>query len=96
MLSVYYQFPNQVKIELVSEMHIQCYDYGPFDTPIEKLLQDFSQASGKQKHTIRQMICDQCEFYANTIGYNEDIANLISYDTLANDIEHTLLQAIQQ
>lgn len=95
-MEIYYQLPNKVGLELISEIHIQCYGFGPFDTPIEVLLETYLQASGKQKHTIRQMICDQCEFYANTIGYNEDIANLISYDTLANDIEHTLLQAIQQ
>lgn len=46
MKQIFYQLPNQVSIELVSEMHLQCYDFGPFDTPIEELLEDYSQASG--------------------------------------------------
>lgn len=96
MKQIFYQPPNQVSIELVSEMHLQCYDFGPFDTPIEELLEDYSQASGEQQCRIAQSIRQQCEFYADTVGYNEDIASLISFDNLTNDIERMLLQAIQQ
>lgn len=96
MKQIFYQLPNQVSIELTSEMHIQCYDFGPFDTPIEELLRKYAQETKEEQCAISQMIHQQCEFYADTVGYNEDIASLISFDNLTNDIEQTLLQAIQQ
>lgn len=82
MKQIFYQLPNQVSIELVSEMHLQCYDFGPFDTPIEELLEDYSQASGEQQCRIAQSIRQQCEFYADTVGYNEGIYNWLLLNSL--------------
>lgn len=95
-MKINYVLPNNTKVELISDMHIQCFDFGPFDTPIEELLKEYSQTEGEQRNAIHLLICRQCDFYAEVIGYDEEIANNISFDNFASDIEHTLLQAVNQ
>ena len=87
---------NNNEIELISEMHTQLFDWGPFDTPIEDLLQRYTKSSKVDKSDILQQIHQQCEFYADVLGIDETIQNLISFNDLTNDIYITLLQAIQQ
>ena len=95
-LKALYKLPNNNEIELISEMHVQCYDWGPFDTPIEDLLQQYVESSEDNKSIVLQLIRQQCESYADLIGIDETLQSLISFDDLTNEIQTALLQVIQQ
>lgn len=90
---IFYMLPNNVQIELLSEMHTANYDFGDFDEPIVDLRKTYYEVTDEvEKHTIEQKIEFQCTTFADFLGiqYGE-IQSMISITDLSLGIKHHIL-----
>lgn len=90
---IFYLLPNNVQIELLSEMHTANFDFGDFDESIEDLRKTYYEVTGEvEKYTIEQKIDAQCTAFADFLGiqYGE-IQTMISITDLSLGIKHHIL-----
>lgn len=90
---IFYMLPNNVQIELLSEMHTANFDFGDFDEPIGDLRKTYYEVTGEvEKHTVEQKIEAQCTAFADFLGiqYGE-IQSMISITDLSLGIKHHIL-----
>lgn len=90
---IFYMLPNNVQIELLSEMHTANFDFGDFDEPIGDLRKTYYEVTDEvEKHTVEQKIEAQCTAFADFLGiqYGE-IQSMISITDLSLGIKHHIL-----
>lgn len=90
---IFYTLPNNVQIELLSEMHTANFDFGDFDEPIGDLRKIYCEVTDEtEKHAIEQKIEVQCTAFADFLGIQyEEIQPMISITDLSLDIKHHIL-----
>lgn len=90
---IFYMLPNNVQIELLSEMYTANFDFGDFAEPIVDLRKTYYEATDEvERHIIEQKIETQCTAFADFLGiqYGE-IQTIISFTDLSLDIKHHIL-----
>ena len=90
---IFYMLPNNVQIELLSEMHTANFDFGDSDEPIVDLRRTYYEVTDEvEKHTIEQKIELQCTAFADFLGIQyQEIQTMISVTDLSLDIKHHIL-----
>lgn len=91
-MKITYNLPTGTQIDLVNDMRTLCWNFGPFEQPVEELLQSWLEASPKDAEAYRHRIMKQCEFYADVLAYDEELQSRIPYDDLVLSVQETLLE----
>lgn len=90
---IFYMLPNNVQIELLSEMYTANFEFGDFDEPIVDLRKTYYEVTDEvEKHTIEQKIEAQCTAFADFLGIQyKEIQTMISFTDLSLGIKHHIL-----
>jgi hypothetical protein len=90
--------PNGNTEEIISDMHIQCYDFGDNAVPIERLIESYMAETDS---TLRQELWDNIakyiSDYTDCIGnFDEELQQIVDWDKLYDMFETAIKNAIKK